>query len=64
MRTGSLIAFIEKMRSQPWVLARLLKTLYTEKCAFVGAFPTGLFYRDDVRPQQQIIEFWDSSVRP
>ena len=49
---------------EPWVLARLLKTLHTEKCAFVGAFPTGLSYRDDVRPQQQLIEFWDNSVRP
>lgn len=49
---------------EPWVLAQLVKTLEAEECGFVGAFPTGLSYRDDVRPQQQFIEFWEGSVRP
>jgi len=30
----------------------------------VGAFPAGLSHRDDVRPHQQIVEFWDGPVRP
>jgi hypothetical protein len=49
---------------EPWVVARLLDTLQTEGCAFVGAFPAGLSHRDDVRPEQQIVEFWDGPVRP
>lgn len=49
---------------EPWVVERLLDTLQTERCGFVGAFPTGLSYRNDVRPDQQIVEFWDGSVRP
>jgi glycosyltransferase involved in cell wall biosynthesis len=49
---------------EPWVLEQLLKTLQAENCGFVGAFPTGLSYRHDVRPEQQIIEFWDGPVRP
>ncbi len=49
---------------EPWVVERLLDTLQTERCGFVGAFPTGLSYRNDVRPDQQMVEFWDGSVRP
>ncbi len=47
-----------------WVLERLFKTLNTEGCAFVGAFPAGLSFREDVRPAQQIVEYWQGRVRP
>lgn len=46
------------------VVARLLEVLHAEGCAFVGAFPTGLSHRDDVRPEQQIVERWEGPVRP
>jgi GT2 family glycosyltransferase len=49
---------------EPWVVERLLDTLRAERCGFVGAFPAGLSHRDDVRPRQQIIEYWDGPVRP
>ncbi len=49
---------------EPWVLGTLLDTLRKESCAFVGAFPTGLSYRDDVRPDQQAIEYWEGPVQP
>ncbi len=49
---------------EPWVLERLVETLQAEQCAFVGAFPTGLSHRYDVRPKQQHVEYWDGSVRP
>ncbi|HZO73128.1 MAG TPA: glycosyltransferase family A protein [Ktedonobacteraceae bacterium] len=49
---------------EPWVVERLLATLRDERCGFVGAFPAGLSHRDDVRPQQQQIEYWDGPVRP
>jgi GT2 family glycosyltransferase len=49
---------------EPWVVERLLSVLDTEKCGFVGAFPTGLTFLDDVRPDQQIFEPWEGPVRP
>lgn len=49
---------------EPWVLQRLLDTLQTQGCGFVGAFPTGLSHRDDVRPEQQVVQFWDGPVQP
>lgn len=49
---------------EPGVLANLLHVLAAQQCGFVGAFPAGLSYRDDVRPSQQHIEFWDGPVRP
>ena len=49
---------------EPWVVERLLDTLRSERCGFVGAFPAGLSHRDDIRPQQQCIDYWDGPVRP
>lgn len=49
---------------ESWVLARLTETITAEGCGFVGAFPTGLSFRDDLRPHQEYIEFWDGRVTP
>lgn len=49
---------------EPWVMEKLLRTLREQRCAFVGAFPAGLTFRDDVRPQQQVLDLWDGPVRP
>lgn len=49
---------------EPWVLGVLVETLRREGCAFVGAFPAGLSFREDVRPDQQKIEFWEGPVQP
>jgi hypothetical protein len=49
---------------EPWVLQKLVDVLRAQRCGFVGAFPAGLSWRNDVRPQQQIVEFWDGPVRP
>ncbi len=49
---------------EPWVVERLLDTLDSEHCGFVGAFPAGLSHLDDVRPEQQIIEYWNGPVSP
>ena len=49
---------------EPTVVERLLAALCEEGCGFVGAFPTGLSFRDDVRPTQQHVEFWEGPVRP
>ncbi|HKV84360.1 MAG TPA: radical SAM/SPASM domain-containing protein [Ktedonobacterales bacterium] len=47
-----------------WVVERLHAALTEEGCGFFGAFPAGLSHRDDVRPEQQIVEWWDGPVRP
>lgn len=49
---------------EPWVLRSLVDVLESQQCGFVGAFPAGLSYVNDVRPAQQHIEFWDGPVRP
>ncbi len=49
---------------EPWVLESLCDVLQTQRCAFVGAFPAGLSHRDDVRPEQQVIEYWQGPVEP
>jgi GT2 family glycosyltransferase len=49
---------------EPEVVAKLLSILEAQECGFVGAFPAGLSHRDDVRPHQQIIEYWDGPVTP
>lgn len=49
---------------EPPVLETLLRVLESERCGFVGAFPAGLSFLHDVRPQQQHIEFWDGPVVP
>jgi GT2 family glycosyltransferase len=49
---------------QPWVVEELLRAIREESCGFVGAFPVGLSFRDDVRPAQQAVEFWEGPVQP
>jgi glycosyltransferase involved in cell wall biosynthesis len=49
---------------EPWVAAELESQIRREGCGFVGAFPTGLSFKDDERPAQQAIEFWDGGVQP
>ncbi len=49
---------------EPFVIENLLSVLESEKCGFVGAFPAGLTFADDVRLEQQRIEFWEGPVRP
>jgi hypothetical protein len=49
---------------EPWVLEQLCAVLEEQQCGFVGAFPAGLSFRDDVRPSQQAIEYWEGRVGP
>jgi hypothetical protein len=49
---------------EPWVVEKLLEVLHSQRCGFVGAFPAGLSHRYDVRPTQQITEYWDGPVLP
>ena len=50
--------------TEPWVVERLLSVLEAERCGFVGAFPAGLTFLNDVRPDQHVFEPWEGPVRP
>lgn len=49
---------------EPVVIERLLSVLEAEGCGFAGAFPAGLTFADDVRPDQQALELWEGPVLP
>lgn len=63
-RADAILYLDDDVWMEPWVVERLLITLQAERCAFVGAFPTGLSYRGDIRPEQQQVEFWQGAVTP
>jgi glycosyltransferase involved in cell wall biosynthesis len=48
---------------EPWVLQNLISTIQAENCGFVGSALIGLSFKDDVRPHQQQIEFWNGKVQ-
>lgn len=49
---------------EPYIVGMLLRTIHEQRCGFVGNPVTGLSYREDIRPDEQYVEFWDSTVIP
>lgn len=49
---------------EPYVLKNMKQTLQKYNCGFVGSALTGLSYRNDFRPHQQQIEFWEDEIKP
>ena len=49
---------------EPDLIARMLRAIEQARCGFVGSAVIGLSYRDDVRPHQQAIEWWEGEVQP
>lgn len=49
---------------EPWVIQNMMQAIEQQKCGFVGAAMIGLSFIDDIRPQQQQIEFWQDQVEP
>jgi glycosyltransferase involved in cell wall biosynthesis len=49
---------------EPDVVERMLTAIKEEGCGFVGSAVIGLSFIDDVRPDEQKIEFWDGQVQP
>ncbi|MDX2096798.1 MAG: glycosyltransferase family A protein [Leptolyngbyaceae cyanobacterium bins.59] len=49
---------------EPYAVAQMLTAIQAEGCGFVGSALTGLSFREDVRPHQQAIEFWEGPVQP
>jgi len=62
--TENVLYLDDDVLMSPWVLETMLRTLKEQGCAFVGAFPAGLSFRDDVRPGQQRIDYWSGDVCP
>jgi glycosyltransferase involved in cell wall biosynthesis len=49
---------------EPDLIERLVRAIQRSDCGFVGSALIGLSFRDDVRPDEETIEFWDGPVRP
>jgi GT2 family glycosyltransferase len=63
-RAPRLLFLDDDLILEPDLVARLLRHMDQERCGFVGCGLIGLSFRDDVRPGEQAIEFWDGPVRP
>jgi glycosyltransferase involved in cell wall biosynthesis len=49
---------------EPFVLKNMKDVLQKNQCGFVGSGLIGLSYRNDFRPHQQKIEFWEDEIQP
>lgn len=49
---------------EPDLLERMHGVLVEQRCGFVGSAMIGLSHRDDVRPHEQEVEFWEGTVEP
>ncbi len=49
---------------EPWVIQNLIEVMQIQSCGFVGSAVIGLSFLEDVRPDQQQIEFWQGPVQP
>jgi len=47
---------------EPFVLRNMLQAIAGEDCGFVGSALIGLSYLEDIRPDEQKIEFWQGPV--
>ncbi|MHB1949895.1 MAG: glycosyltransferase family 2 protein [Acidiferrobacteraceae bacterium] len=49
---------------EPDLIDRLFAAIRSQGCGFVGSAVIGLSHIDDVRPDEQAIEFWEGPVTP
>lgn len=49
---------------EPYVLGNLKRVIEEEEVGFAGSAVIGLSYLNDIRPDQQRIEFWEEKVLP
>ena len=62
-RANSVLFLDDDVFMEPWVVARLRKTLRHDGCGFVGAFPSSLSGCADGGPDCDVA-YWEGSVRP
>ncbi|MEZ4599684.1 MAG: glycosyltransferase family 9 protein [Syntrophotaleaceae bacterium] len=49
---------------ESWQIAMMIDSIRSYGCGFVGSAPIGLSFLNDLRPQEQQIDFWDGPVTP
>jgi GT2 family glycosyltransferase len=49
---------------EPDLIERMVAALEEQDCGFVGSALIGLSFKDDVRPHEQAVEFWEGRVEP
>lgn len=49
---------------EPYVIKNMKQCMEKFNCGFVGSAVIGLSYRNDFRPHQQQIEFWNDEINP
>jgi GT2 family glycosyltransferase len=49
---------------EKFVIQQLLDVIQAENCGFVGNALISLSYLDDIRPEEQRVEFWEGPVQP
>ena len=49
---------------EPDVSRRMLSAIRAQQCGFVGCPVIGLSYAEDVRDEEQNVDFWDGPIEP
>jgi GT2 family glycosyltransferase len=49
---------------EPYVVKNLLKVMQEQETGFTGNAVIGLTYKNDIRPDQQNITFWEEKIQP
>jgi len=49
---------------EPYVIQNMKESLQKFDCGFIGSAVIGLSYKNDLRPHQQLIEFWEGEIQP
>lgn len=47
---------------EPYVVGNMVKVIEEEQCGFVGSAVIGLSFRNDFRPEQEPVDFWEDGV--
>lgn len=63
-RASAVLFLDDDVLLEPEQIGRMVAALEEQGCGFVGSAVIGLSFRDDVRPHQQAVEFWDTPVEP
>lgn len=63
--TAPYVLFIDDdLVLEPDVVGQMLTALGEVRCGFIGCAVIGLSYKDEYRPHQQAVEFWEGPVQP
>lgn len=63
-RAEYLLYLDDDLLLEPLSLARMVSAVTRYNCGFVGMAPIGLSFKEDIRPDEQQIEFWKGPIVP